>query len=154
MGFSRFGFCLVFLNIGFGILPLSSQTAPEAQAAAEDPASFIGLTLEELVGRFGIPHSVYAVRGLEEWQDDVVFVYAQGDFYVFKDRVWQVGLKSAYRVRAGDPRGVVFLIFQEADDRGGYALCPLSGQDWPLTLRYNFDGTGKVSEIFIYRSDL
>ena len=153
MGFSRFGFCLLCLNLGVGLLPLLSQTAPELQAVAEDPASFIGFTLEELVSRLGIPRSVYAVRGLEEWQDDVVFVYVQGDFYVFKDRVWQVGLNSAYHIRVRDPRGVFFRTFQEADDRGGYGLCSLSGRNWPLALRCNFDEAGKVSEIFIYRSD-
>ncbi|MDR2617318.1 MAG: hypothetical protein LBC62_00480 [Treponema sp.] len=130
-----------------------AQTGTPASQTG-DPASFIGLTLEELIGRFGVPQAVYAVRGLEEWQDDVVFVYSQGDFYVFKDRVWQIGLKSAYRIRAGDPKSAAFLALGEgASDKGDYALCALSGWSWPVTMRCNFDEAGKVSDIFIFRSD-
>jgi hypothetical protein len=126
-----------------------------AQTAAEDPASFIGLTLQELITGMGVPQSVYAVRGIEEWQDDVVFVYGTGDFYVFKDRVWQVGIKTALRIRAGDPRAAVLLALGEgAEDRGDYLLYPITGRSWPLTLRCNFDSSGKVTVIFIYRSDL
>jgi hypothetical protein len=134
------------------VLPVRAQTgAPASQAG--DPASFIGFTLEELLGRFGAPRSVYAIRGLEEWQDDVVFVYSQGDFYIFKDRVWQIGLKSAYRIQAGDPKSAVFLALgEDASDEGDHALCPLGGWSWPIMMRCNFDGAGKVSDIFIFRS--
>ncbi|MDR1565795.1 MAG: hypothetical protein LBS48_00745 [Treponema sp.] len=132
--------------------PVWAQTGTPASQAGE-PASFIGLTLEELIGRFGVPQAVYAVRGLEEWQDDVVFVYPQGDFYVFRDRVWQIGLKSAYRIRAGDPKSAVFLALGEGvSDKGDHVLCSLGGLNWPVTMRCNFDGTGNVSDIFIFRS--
>ncbi|AEF83270.1 hypothetical protein [Leadbettera azotonutricia] len=126
-----------------------------AQIAGEDPVSFIGLTLRELTGRFGAPQSVYAVRGIEEWQDDVVFVYSDGDFYVFKDRVWQVGIKAAFRIRAGDPKAAALLALGEGvEDRGDHLLYPIAGRSWPLTLRCNFDSSGKTTAIFIYRSDL
>jgi hypothetical protein len=133
-------------------LPLVSQEG--AGEAEIDPVLWIGMTLRDMLHRYGIPRSVYSVRGMEEWQDDVVFVYDHGDFYVFKDRVWQVGLKSAYRIKAGDSRAAALLALGEkAENRDTYLLCPLSGGSWPIVLRCNFDEAGKVSIIFIYRSD-
>jgi hypothetical protein len=144
------------LSVFLAVILLAGLTAfLPAQTAAEDPASLIGLTLQELIARMGIPQSVYAVRGMEEWQDDVVFVYTDGDFYVFKDRVWQVGINAAFRIRAGDPKAAALLALGEgAEDRGDHLHYPIAGRSWPLALRCNFDSTGKVTVIFIYRSDL
>ncbi|MDR3247824.1 MAG: hypothetical protein LBT39_03470, partial [Treponema sp.] len=89
--------CLLLLTGVFSRLPAQSAV-PDG-----DPEAFIGLTLEGLFARFGVPREVYALRGQEEWQDDVVLVYPQGDFYVFRDRVWQVGVPSAHGIRVGDP---------------------------------------------------
>jgi hypothetical protein len=130
----------------------------------EDPAALIGLTLEALVNRFGPPQSVYALRGLEEWQDDVVFVYPQGDFYVFRDRVWQIGLKSAYGIRIGDPRSAVELALgDKAEGLGDHVLVSLPERGWPLMFRVNLAGStvagsaggrgGTVSALFVYRPD-
>ena len=119
-----------------------------------DPVNLVGLTLGELLGRFGTPRSVYAARGIEEWQDDVVFVYDEGDFYVYKDRVWQAGLKEAHGIKAGDSRAVVSLVLgQAAEDRGDSIYCPLEVKGWPLMLRYVFDREGRLHMIFIYRTD-
>lgn len=133
----------------------AQETAQEAAREAADPASYIGLSLEELLGRFGPPLSVHALRGLEAWQDDVVFSYAQGEFYILKDRVWQVELKSAYRIQAGDPKTAALLVMgHDAQDRGDHLIAPLEAGDWPLSLRLNLDPAGKVLAIFIFRSDL
>jgi hypothetical protein len=136
--------------------PLVSQEASGGGVAVSeaDPALWIGMNLPALLARFGVPRSVYAVRGTEEWQDDVVFVYDHGDFYIFKDRVWQVGLKSVYSVQAGDSRETaLFILGEKTENRESYLLCSLPGGSWPLALRCNFDENGKVSMIFIYRSD-
>ncbi|MFP3041657.1 hypothetical protein LQZ19_07510 [Treponema primitia] len=119
-----------------------------------DPNTAIGLTLAMVYARFGIPESVYAVRGAEEWQDDVVFVYNDWDLYIYRDRVWQLGLKSAYGINLGDPGGVVSLTLGEGVQAyTGYLLYPLPSRSWPLQLRINLDAAGKVAAIFIYRSD-
>ncbi|MDR0561066.1 MAG: hypothetical protein LBG73_00055 [Spirochaetaceae bacterium] len=118
-----------------------------------DISSFIGLTLDELFSRFGSPQSVYAVRGLEAWQDDVVFIYNDRDFYVYKNRVWQVGVKAGYGVKIGDSLSVVTQILGNGSYFEGYLLAPLPSRAWPLTLRVNFDKNQSVSAIFIYRSD-
>ncbi|GHV63376.1 hypothetical protein AGMMS49587_13220 [Spirochaetia bacterium] len=125
--------------------------------STEDPAALIGLTLEALINRFGTPQSVYAVRGFEQWQDDVVFVYPQGDFYVFRDRVWQLALQSAYGIRVGDPRAAVELVLgDKAEGFGDHFLLSLPGRGWPLMFRVNLGaGTAadRVSALFVYRPD-
>jgi len=120
-----------------------------------DPVSLVGLTLDELVSRFGVPRSVYAVRGIEEWQDDVVFVYEQADFYVYKDRVWQAGLKEARGIKIGDPQAVVSLVLGTGGEtKDNSVFCSLNEGAWPMMLRFDFDSAGKVRAIFIYRTDM
>jgi hypothetical protein len=136
------------------LLTIAIPLWPQA-GRSDDPALLIGLTLNDLIQRFGIPNSVHAVRGLEEWQDDVLFVYDTGDFYILENRVWQIGIKSAYLLREGDPRSAVSLSFGQALRSGtDYAIFLLQGYNWPLALRFNFDSAGRVTAIFIYRSDL
>ena len=131
--------------------PAWSQTASTAQN--DEQLSFIGMKIDELYRRFGPPQAVYAARGEENWQDDVIFVYNEGDFYIYRDRVWQVGIKSIYGMRVGDARGVALLVLGEnARDGGDYVLYSLPGGAWPLYLRVNFSA-GKISSIFVYRPD-
>ncbi|MDR2534813.1 MAG: hypothetical protein LBD29_02115 [Treponema sp.] len=142
-----------------------SQQAPPHSGAAvvvqmdaadtvSDISSLIGLTLEELFSRFGYPQSVYAVRGIEVWQDDVVFIYAGQDFYIYKNRVWQIEVKAAYGIKIGDPlRSVSRILGEGLTYFNDYLLFPLPSRAWPLMLRVNFDQSQAVSAIFIYRSD-
>jgi hypothetical protein len=124
------------------------------QIQAEDAASYIGLSIERLIDRFGVPRSVYAVRGSAEWQDDVVFVYDSMDCYVFKDRVWQVGLKSWKKIKTGDSKPAVVLeLGDTAMDEGSRIRLPLPGTGWPLELQVNMDSSGFVASIFVSRSD-
>ena len=141
-------------NAGGNAVGTAGGTVGGDTAGTIDPLSLVGLTLDDLIRRFGTPRLVYASRGLEEWQDDVVFVYDQGDFYVYKDRVWQVGLKTAMGINAGDPRGVVFLLLgSKAENRGDSIFCSLDEGAWPLALRCEFDNEDKVRVIYIYRTD-
>jgi hypothetical protein len=120
----------------------------------EDPSHLVGLTLESVFSRFGVPKSVYALRGLESWQDDVVFEYEDRDLYIYKDRVWQVGLREAYGVALGDHRAAVMLALGEGcRNFEDHILFSLPGGGWPLTLRINLNAAGSVSALFIYRSD-
>jgi len=113
----------------------------------------IGLRLEDIFLRYGAPNTVRAERGNEYWQDDVVFVYNEWDFYIFRDRVWQIGLKSGYGMKIGDIKAAALLaLADKAKDEGDYLLYPLSGGAWPLSLRVNFNA-GKISGIFVYRTD-
>jgi hypothetical protein len=151
MEYFRFWRVLLLLA---GFLGPAGTLWPQTEAPERDPSALIGLTLESLLSEFGPPRSVYAVRGLEEWEDDVVFVYDEVDFYVYKDRVWQLGLKAAYGIQAGDSQGEAVLILGEGlrqfDD---CILFSLPSRTWPLTLRLNLDDAGKISAIYIYRPD-
>jgi hypothetical protein len=126
----------------------------EQQVNAGEPLSFVGMRLAELVERFGPPETVSTARGGEVWQDDVVFQYAEGDFFIFRDRVWQVKLASALGVSLRDPKAAALLILgSEVQDLGDHLLLPLPDRGWPLALRVNLSGAGLVSAIYIYRPD-
>jgi hypothetical protein len=120
----------------------------------ENPAHLVGLTLGEVIDRFGTPQLVYAVRGEEEWQDDVVFSYGDREFFFYRDRVWQIGLKSAFGIRTGENRNVIPLIMGDAAlVEESYSLASLEGWSWPMNVRFNNDRRGMVTAIYIYRSD-
>jgi hypothetical protein len=97
---------------------------------------------------------VFTARGNELWQDDVVFRYAHGDFFIHRDRVWQVKLASVRGISNGDSKAVALLVLgNPAEDRGAYMLAPVSGLNWPLMLRINFNNAGLVSALYLYRPD-
>ena len=135
------------------MVPLWPQSETEGNRK-DDPALYIGLTLTDLFQRFGVPRWVYPSRGIEEWQDDVVFVYDRGDFFIYKDRVWQIGLKEAAGIKVGDSRAVVSLVLgSKAENLGNSVFYTLEQGAWPMMLRCDFDSADKVSVIFIYRTD-
>ena len=148
---------LLLLLIAFPVFP---QTLQELSA---DPGSYIGIQLTELIRIFGTPKAVHAVRGIEQWQDDVVFEYDTGDFYIYKDRVWQIGLKSVYGISLRDSKASALLVFgARAEDLGDHLYCPLPASSrydggrpgaWPMALRINFNNSALVSAIYVYRSD-
>ena len=125
-----------------------------------DEASYVGMTLEELINRFGVPRSVHSVRGLEEWQDDVVFVYNTADFYIYRNRVWQVGLTSYMGISTGDLGQLVPLImdtvpgFSKLESPPNFTAYYMYERSWPMILRFDFNEAGRVRGIFIFRSDL
>jgi len=142
---------LSFPLILFFVLPLWPQ---EQVGVTGDPFSLVGMKVAELVERFGPPTAVFAIRGNEVWQDDVVFRYTGTDFYIVKDRVWQVKLTAALGINLGDPKQAALLVLGvKAQDRGDHLLMPVSGKDWPLMFRVNINNAGRVAAIYIYRPD-
>jgi hypothetical protein len=147
--------CLLLL-LASTLCPLWGQVAQDTSSPGSlpEPESLIGLTLQGLYDLLGVPQRVYAVRGIDEWQDDVMLVYPQGDFYVFQDRVWQLGLKAAWGLRIGDSREAVLLALgEEAREGEDYFLLPVQGRPWPVMLRVNMGGSARVAGIFLYRDD-
>jgi hypothetical protein len=155
-----------FLLLLIGLRPLWGQAAQDLSSpeAGLEPESFIGLTLEGLYSRFGVPQAVRAVRGGDPWQDDVVLVYPQGDFYVYRDRVWQAGITSIRGIHLGDSReAVVLALGEEALEEDGCFILPIRDRAWPMALRVNMGAASpetpapgnfsRVSGIFVYRSD-
>jgi hypothetical protein len=122
---------------------------------ANDPASLVGVSLRDLIAMFGVPQSVYATRGPNTWQDDVVFAYGDWEFYIYRDRVWQISLKAAYGIKIGERREVIPLVLGNGVQvYEGFTLYTYSNRSWPVTIRFNVDQNGFVSAVFIYRADL
>ena len=119
-----------------------------------DPSVLVGATLDGIFSRFGVPQSVHTVRGLEAWQDDVVFSYPDWDLYWFKDRVWQVGLTTAYGLKKGDTLDTIISTLgkpvQQTDNTLVYSL---PSRAWPLRMRILLDNTGALQTLYIFRSD-
>jgi hypothetical protein len=123
---------------------------PRAEA---DPVNFIGMSIAELIENFGPPDSVYPSRGIETWQDDVVFEYPGVDFYIYKDKVWQLSLDAGHGISRGDPSAAVMLVLGDtARDNEKYILGKLQDTSWPVEWRFNIED-GKVSAIYLYRMD-
>ena len=65
------------------------------------------------------------------------------------------GARSAYLISSGDPVGAAFLRFGDPALRGhDFAIFFLHGYNWPMAIRFNFDVAGRVTAIFIYRTDI
>lgn len=142
----------MLLLVTFPLLP--QEQAGNTFLNADEILSLVGMKLSELIENYGTPKMVFTARGNEQWQDDVVFQYDRGDFYIYKDRVWQVKLPFARGISIGDPKAVALLVMGEsAEDNGDHLLLPLSGRGWPLMFRVNFNNTGYVSGIYVYRPD-
>jgi hypothetical protein len=136
-------------------LPLQAQNQPlYAGLDVDEQLSFVGMMMADLLERFGPPRSVISERGNESWQDDVVFQYNGADFYIYRDRIWQVKLASTFGISNGDKKAVVLLTLGDSvEDKTDHALLAINGRSWPLMMRVNFDNTGLVTAIFIYRPD-
>lgn len=125
----------------------------QTETAPQDPSQFIGITISELINRFGVPKQVYAVRGVAAWQDDVVFVYDSGEFFIYGNRVWQVKVRAAFNVKDGDTKAAVTRALGEGRNFEGYTLYQVPSKAWPMMLRINWNPSGRVEGMYIYRSD-
>jgi hypothetical protein len=144
---------LLFLLLS--ALQVNAQERPlNIGLSIEEQHAFIGMMLSDVIDRFGPPRTVAAVRGIELWQDDVVFQYTGVDFYILRDRVWQVRFNTTHGISNGEPKASVLLTLgSTAEDKGDHVFMPIAGKNWPLTLRVNINDTGRVSAIFLYRTD-
>jgi hypothetical protein len=133
--------------------------SPWAQEVMELPA-LIGLNLEEVHQILGVPAEVYALRGPEPEQDDVVFYYP-GHLYLFwfENRVWQVRADRRFpgrvfslsmgtsRQQVIETMGRPILEFPDSlvfhiEDRG-----------YPIQARLYFDEDG-LADVYCFRGDL
>ena len=124
------------------------------QSSAMEHLSYIGMTLTEVIENLGVPRTVAIARGEEIWQDDVVFQYSTVELYIYRDRVWQIKPVSSHGISSRDSKMVVLLTLGDtAQDFDDYVLMPITGGNWPLMLRVNFNDAGQVTAIYIYRPD-
>ena len=143
--------------------PIWAQNQPiYAGLSNDDQLSFVGMMMADMLERFGTPRSVVPERGREVWQDDVVFQYNGVDFYVYRDRVWQIKIASTHGISNGDRKPAALLALgsipngSAVEDKGDHAIITISGRIWSLIMRVNFSNTsntGQVTAIYIYRPD-
>jgi len=134
---------------------LNAQERPlNTGLGIDEQYSFVGMMLTDVIERYGPPRAVAAARGIELWQDDVVFQYTGVEFFIYRDRIWQVKFASTHGISNGDPKAAVLLTLGEkAEDMGDYVLMSIENKNWPLMMRVNFNETRQVNAIFIYRPD-
>ena len=146
---------LFLLPILFLTFPSWAQERPlNTGLSNEEQYAFVGMTLENVIERFGPPRTVAAARGADLWQDDVVFQYTGVDFYFYIDRVWQVKFVKTHDISNGDKKADVILALGETvKDMEDHVLLAIDGFAWPLTLRINFNDKEIVTSIFLYRPD-
>ena len=145
--------------------------APETAVAeqAELPLSavegkqlipYIGSDPQKAFTAFGIPVSLNVLRGTEPSLDDVVSVHEAGVYlFWYRDRVWQIGFGSYF---TGTFEGVK-IGMKEADltAKLGKPLLrdekmivyEIFHREFPVSMRFVIE-QGKVSEMYLYRSDL
>lgn len=132
----------------------TTQAAFESVSRITDQTTLIGISLREVISRFGPPDAVYPMRGDAPWQDDVVFAYKDADFFIIKDRVWQIRVQSANGIRNGDAKITISMMHGEsAADKGNRVIVTLRGYAIPLEYHYYIDPRGHVQAIYLCRSD-
>jgi hypothetical protein len=152
--------CAVLATSAVAGQPSTGSTATIEQLVPDDPATLLGLSPAQVLARFGAPARVFAVRGAEAWQDDVVFDYGSGfSVFLFMDHVWQVRLAEpfarpvlGFTIGATTERIMAALGSPASTTANGYEWV-LPGAAWPERLRGIIDVSGTIRELYIYRAD-
>lgn len=146
--------------------PLASPSCSSEPALSPHPgllpsevASLLGLRLSDAWLAYGCPSEVYALRGEEPWQDDVVFSYESGySFFWYKDRLWQVRFRAPYHgpvygIFLGDTEEkLVSTLGQPFADVEGSRLFRLPYRGFELRLRAVIR-EGRLVDVYVYRAD-
>ena len=153
------------MNKILAIVALFIVQASVAQGAVDpimpwSPSVMLGMSPGEAIERLGSPARVYAVRGPEAWQDDVVFEYVDGlSLFLFADRVWQVRIAEPYPlpvlgfILGGSRDAMTAALGMPAVVVDGDAEWMLTGEAWPVRLRAIQGEDGSIRELYVYRAD-
>ncbi|HAE22045.1 MAG TPA: hypothetical protein DCG47_06955 [Spirochaetaceae bacterium] len=148
---------LVFLALFVGLAAFAQESASPRLPA--DPAQILGFSPAQLIASYGPPTRVFALRGAEPWQDDVVFDYLSFSAFIFMDRVWQLRIAADYpepilgfHPSASLERIEASLGLPATREPGNYEWA-LPGRGWPVRLRAVHDEHGAVRELYLYRAD-
>ena len=159
----------------FLLLALATARAPAQEPAQQEPSqpaatspgldlpALVGLTPPEAFQLFGAPEQVYAARGEESWQDDVVFYYP-GHLYLFwyQNRVWQARvderfsgsfLASKTLAMGAGRTEVLALLGPPMRELGDSLVYHLEDRGYPVRLRLYFR-EGLLADAYCYRGDL
>jgi hypothetical protein len=141
------------------VIFLALAAAGAAADAADDPTVLIGMDPAQLVAALGAPREIFAWRGMEPSEDDIVVFYPDFRYvFWFQSRVWQVRFDRRY---AGSVLG--FSIGMERaeaqargqgrlEDRDGSLYLALDTGPYPLRVRLAMDDD-RIADIYVFRSD-
>ena len=151
------------------ILTLVLATAAAAQPSAavtsapeildDDPAPLLGFGLAESLSRFGLPASVFSLRGDEAWQDDVVFAYSPGyTLFMYGNKLWQLRLSrpykgSIYGLFIGDDSAKALSVLGQPFEADSSSLVyRMPYKSYPVKLRLTLQDD-RLVDAYLYRAD-
>ncbi len=148
---------LALFVIVFGFAAYAQESASARLPA--DPAQVLGYSPAQLIGAYGPPLRVFALRGAEPWQDDVVFDYQSFSAFIFMERVWQLRIGPDYPEpmlgfypSSSLERIEASLGLPASREPDNYEW-QLPGRGWPVRLRAVTDENGAIRELYLYRAD-
>jgi hypothetical protein len=153
----------MYLHLKFSTLLLTLLLLLGGNLCAEDildPPALIGLTLEEAYQSLGVPGEVYALRGTEPEQDDVVFYYPSHLYlFWFENRVWQVRLDRRFSGQVftfsmgASRQQVIAALGRPILEFPDSLVFHIGDRGYPLQARLYFDDSGLV-DLYCFRGDL
>jgi hypothetical protein len=152
----RLRFPALLLTLHLLFYPGGSLSAQENG----DLPALIGLTLEEVHQNLGVPVEVYALRGQEPEQDDVVFYYPSHLYlFWFENRVWQVRADSrfsgqVFALSMGASRQqVIAALGRPILEFSDSLVFHIEDRGYPIQARLYFD-EGGLTDVYCFRGDL
>ncbi len=151
---------LAFFVICFLIPALTGAEETGNKPRADEFSAKLGWTPAEAINWLGSPSSLFAYRGTETSEDNVVFYY-QDHLYLFwfQDRVWQVRADERW---VGNVDGVrMGMTLSEVIDFWGPPInnrdenptWTLPDRGYPVRVRLYFGDDNRLADIYVYRSD-
>ena len=148
--------CLRLLAV---VLLACAAAAAAGAAGPDDPVDLIGMDPPQVFAALGAPGEIFAWRGAEPAEDDVVFFYPDYRYvFWFQSRVWQVRFDNRYAgtvlgfsigMKRADAEAVGQGRLQES---GGSLFLSLDSGRFPVRVRLAMLDD-RVDDIYVYRSD-
>jgi hypothetical protein len=126
---------------------------------AGDLTAMLGWTPEEAFAWLGAPDGLFPFR--DEAGEDCVVFYFEDHTYLFwyEDRVWQIRADRRWEgevdgVGMGASRDEVRALWgPPINDFDPQPTWTLPDKGYPVRIRLYFDDTGKLTDLYVYRSD-
>jgi hypothetical protein len=138
---------------------LALAAAVPAAAEGDDPTGLLGMDPMQVFAALGAPREIFAWRGAEPTEDDIVFFYPDFRYvFWFQSRVWQVRFDHRYDgtvlgfsigMGSGEAQTVGKGRLQESE---GSLYLALDTGPFPVRVRLAL-ADDRVADIYVFRSD-
>jgi len=133
--------------------------AVRAAAEGDDPTCLIGMDPSQALAALGAPREIFAWRGEEPAEDDIVFFYPDFRYvFWFQSRVWQVRFDHRYEgtvlgFSIGMDRDEVLALGEgKLQEAGDSLYLALDTGPYPVRVRLAMIDD-RIADIYVYRSD-